>query len=488
MTDRVVFGTGEVLVDELSVHTASGTELLAPTSVHVPPGTLTAVTGSSGAGKTTLMRAILGHLAAGTTRSSGAVRVCGQDVFALEPTALQTFRRTRTAFVGQDPGAALNPTMRVRTLFAEAVGKRTGTDFAAALGRVGLPGHYLQRRPGELSGGEQRRVALALAVVRRVGVVVVDEPIAGLHGRLRGEIGDLLRSLATDDGVAVVVSGHDTGALHRIADQVVLLGESPRAPTRPAQPAPGAGPEEVPALQARSISATAGGRTLVDSIDLAVASGRSVAVVGPSGAGKTTFARVLAGLHTAATGTLEVSGRRVPVGRARRARRDRRRVQLIPQNPLSTLNPKHTVLQTLSRPLKLAGLSPGQEIAHRANELMRSVELAPELLHRYPGQLSGGQRQRVAIARALAAEPDILLCDEITSALDVETASAVMDVVERSGLEKGIGIVVISHDMNLVARYCQEIVVVADGRVVETGATAEVLAAPSATSTRELLA
>ncbi|MGW1738745.1 ABC transporter ATP-binding protein [Nocardia sp. NPDC001965] len=488
MTDRMVIETGKILVDELSVRATSGTELLAPISLRVPPGTITAVTGPSGAGKTTLMRAVLGHLAAGTTRSSGAVNVCGRDVFALEPAALQTFRRARTAFVGQDPGAALNPTMRIRSHFTEATGRRTDTDFAAALGRVGLPDHCLHRRPGELSGGEQRRVALALALVRRVEVVVVDEPIAGLHGQLRNEIGDLLRSLATDDDVAVVVSGHDTAALHRIADDVVHLGESPKSPKRPAGPALCPVPEGAPALQARSISATTGGRTLLDSVDLAVSAGRAVSVVGPSGAGKTTLARVLAGLHSPASGTVEVSGRRIPVGRTRRSRRDRRRVQLIPQNPLSTLNPKHTVLQTLSRPMKLAGMSSRHEVAHRANGLMRSVELDPELLHRYPGQLSGGQRQRVAIARALAAEPDVLLCDEITSALDAETATAVMDVIERSRLEKGIAVIVISHDMNLVVRYCQEIVVIADGRVVETGNAAEVLAAPGATGTRELLA
>ncbi|GGL12110.1 ABC transporter ATP-binding protein [Nocardia jinanensis] len=487
MTDEMTVETEGVVVDELSVRSLSGAELLEPTSLRVAQGTITAITGPSGAGKTTLMRAVLGHLAGGTTRSSGSVRVCGQDVFALEPAALQSFRRSRMAFVSQDPGAALNPTMRVRSLLTEAVGKRAGADLVATLERVGLPGHYLRRRPGELSGGEQRRVALALGLVRKVGVLVVDEPIAGLHGQLRNEIGDLLRSLATDEGVAVVVSGHDTTALHRVADHVVNLGEPPKTPQRPTGLLPTPAPADSPALQGRAISARAGGRALLESVDLAVSSGEAVAVVGPSGAGKTTLARVLAGLHTNASGTLEVGGRRLAVGRSRRSRRDRRRIQLIPQNPLSTLNPKHTVLRTLSRPLRLAGVSTPQEVAERAEALMRSVELDSELLRRYPDELSGGQRQRVAIARALAAEPDVLLCDEITSALDAGTATAIMEMVERTRVERGIGVLVISHDMTLIAEHCRQIVVIADGKVVETGNTAEVLAEPSSPHTRALL-
>ncbi|MET8796386.1 ATP-binding cassette domain-containing protein [Nocardia sp. NPDC004568] len=481
--------SGGVVVDDLSIHALSGAELLAPISLRVPPGAVTALTGPSGTGKTTLMRALLGHLGPGTTRTGGTVHIAGRDVFALSPAARQAFRRRTIAFVDQDPGAALNPTMRVRTLLREAAARPSDSTLRAALARVDLPESFLRRRPGELSGGEQRRVALAVALVREVGVLVADEPLAGLHGNLRNAIADLLRSLAIDDKIALVVSGHNTGILHRLADDVVELGAPPRsAPARIAARAteqPAAGP---PTLEATAICATAGRAHLLRSVDLTIPAGGSVALAGPSGAGKTTLARVLTGIHTEAGGTLVVDGRPLSVGRARRNRRDRRRVQLVPQNPLSTLNPKHTVLQTLSRPLRLNGSTARSEVAERAAGLLRSVDLEPDLLHRYPGALSGGQRQRIAIARALGAEPDILICDEITSALDDRTARSIMDLIERTRHTRGIGTLVISHDMAVVAAYCPRIVVLGDGAVVEQGRTADVLSAPHALETKALLA
>jgi len=480
MTDRVT-------VEELSIRSASGGRLLAPTSLRVPPGSITVLTGPSGSGKTTLLRAVLGHLADGTTRSGGSVHVGGQDVFALDPPALQAFRREHIAFVGQDPGAALNPRMRIRSLLREAAPQSGGPALVDALTRVGLPADYLRRRPRELSGGEQRRVALAVALVRKVGVLVVDEPLAGLHGQLRGEIADLLRALATDSGVAVLTSGHDMAAMHRIADDVIALGSSRAALQQlTIRLSDQLTPKGI-SLRARAVSARAGRRTLLDSVDLDIGAGECVALVGPSGAGKTTLARVLAGIHLEASGSVEVNGRPLAVGGGRRTRRDQRRIQLIPQNPLSTLNPKHTVLQTLSRPLRLTGMTDRGEIHARAAQLLDSVEMSQELLRHYPGELSGGQRQRVAIARALATEPDILLCDEITSALDADTAAAIMSLVERTRIERGIGVLVVSHDMAIVAGHCHRIVVLAEGAVVERGDTSDILAAPSTPETKALL-
>lgn len=476
-----------VSVSELSVSTGSGAPILAPTSLRVPAGSLTVLIGPSGAGKTTLMRALVGHLSEGTVRSGGSVHVCGVDVFALDPAALQSFRRTNLAFVSQDPGAALNPAMRVRSLLREAAPRAGERSFDHILARVGLPAACLRRRPRELSGGEQRRVALALALVRDVGVLVVDEPLAGLHGRLRAEIADLLRSLATDSGVAVITSGHDTQIMRRIADEVVALGTSPSVLRRLTVRLPSPSAPEGIALRARGISARAGARKLLDSVDLDIGSGESVALVGPSGAGKTTLARVLAGIHPDATGSVEVNGRPLAVGRGRRTRRDRRRIQLIPQNPLSTLNPKHTVLQALARPLRLSGNAARGEVPDHAARLLADVEMSPGMLSRYPGALSGGQRQRVAIARALATDPDVLICDEITSALDADTAASIMHLVERTRIERGIGVLVVSHDMALVAGHCHRIVVLADGAVVERGATSAVLAAPGTPETRALL-
>ncbi|MFE2955530.1 ABC transporter ATP-binding protein [Nocardia tengchongensis] len=479
--------THAVEVSDFAVESASGTRLLAPISLRVSAGTVAALTGPSGAGKTTLMRAILGHLPVGAAPVSGSIRVAGQDVFALDALALRSWRRRHIAFVSQDPGAALNPMMRISGLLREAGPRSTDLEQVGVLERVGLPARYLRRRPGELSGGEQRRIALAVALIRQVEVLVVDEPLAGLHGQLSNDIAGLLRSLATEAGVGVVVSGHNTRVLHQLADDVVSVGAAPAAPERlPVRMLDSGEPGPI-SLRARGIAATAGRKTLLGSVDLEIAAGEAVAVVGPSGAGKTTLSRVLAGIHTAASGSLEVDGRALAVGRGRRSRRDRRRIQLIPQNPLSTLNPRHTVLQALSRPLRLNGISSRTEIATRAASLLADVDLPADMLGRLPDELSGGQRQRVAIARALAGEPDVLICDEITSALHAATAESVMDLVERTQITRGIGVLVVSHDMAVVARYCRRIVVLADGVVVEHGDTATVLAEPIAPQTKVLV-
>ncbi len=476
--------TARVIVENLSVRSAAGAQLLAPTSLLLPAGSVTALAGPSGSGKTTLMRAILGHLPSGTVRAGGTVHVDGQDMFALRSAALQRFRRRHLTLVTQDPGAALNPRMRIDALFREA-GPRS--DAARVLDRVGLPAQCLRKRSGELSGGEQRRLALALAMVREVGVLIVDEPLAGLHAQLRTEIAELLRSLASDHGVTVLVSGHDTEVLNRVADTVIPLGTSRPMPARFTPEARVAAPGISIALRSNDLRAWAGRRTLLESVAVDLAAGESVAVVGPSGAGKTTLARVLAGIHVQSRGELEVNGHRLAVGKARRSRRDRRRVQLIPQNPLSTLNPKHTVGQTLARPLRLNGLTARPAITDRAADLLADVDLDRSMLNRYPDELSGGQRQRVAIARALAAEPDVLICDEITSALDSATAAAIMDLLEHCRTTRNTALLVISHDMAVVARHCTRILVLAAGRVVERGDTAAVLAAPAAPETRSLL-
>ena len=282
-----------VEVDGFSINTSLGRNLLPVTSLRVPQGTVTAVTGPSGAGKTTLMRAVLGHLSRGTVRAGGTVRIAGQDVFAMGHTELQLFRRGHVAFVSQDPGAALNPTMRVRSLLKEVAHDSAENVSLVALTRVGLSKEYLRRRPGELSGGEQRRVALARALVRKVGLLVIDEPMAGLHGELRGSIADLLGSLARDDGVTVLVSGHDTHAMRQLADDVLSLGvpsiQLAQLADRPRESLL----VGTPALRACGITATAGRRQLVKSVDITIPRAASVGLVGPSGAGKTTLTQLL---------------------------------------------------------------------------------------------------------------------------------------------------------------------------------------------------
>ncbi|GIG59642.1 ABC transporter ATP-binding protein [Longispora fulva] len=419
-------------------------------SLTVEPGQILALTGRSGCGKTTLLRALLGALPPGLTRRSGTAEVLGRDVFDLSAARLRHLRATTVGYVGQDPASRLNPRMRVRTLLTELA---PGTDPRAALADVRLEDELLRRRPAALSGGQARRVALARALARAPLLLLLDEPTAGLDIALRDEIAALLRDLRARHGFAVILACHDPDLVSQLADTVVDLGRAASAPPTGGRPPAPAGPI---VLSARGLGAMAGGRTILRDIDLDVHSGDCLAVVGPSGAGKSTLGRVLTGLHPASGGSLIRHGQ--PVSR-RRGRAQRRQVQYVPQDPLGALNPAHTVAQTLRRPAVLHRLTASPPVS----VLLDLVGLPADFAVRYPSELSGGQRQRVAIARALAAQPDVLVCDEVTSALDPATAEAVMALLNDLRADTGLALVVISHDRALVDRHCARVAQMSDG-------------------------
>ncbi|WP_280332938.1 ABC transporter ATP-binding protein [Nocardia wallacei] len=612
-----------IVVRELSVSTAAA-PLLDTISLRVPEGGVTALRGPSGCGKSTLMKALLGQVPAGTT-ASGSVHVGEHEVLSLDPPALRRFRREQIAFVGQDPGVALNPTMRVRSLLGELSDSARALEALAA---VELPESYLRRRAAELSGGEQRRVALARALARRTPVLVLDEPLSGLHGRLRTSLTHLLRRLADNDGTTIVVSGHDTTTLNHLADEVIAVGNGHSGPHgktfaakdilalpdhAAASPAPvdghrapraksaadastptprgsgdvtnamgdgrgasgteaacadasaptprgsgdgtnvmgdgrGASGAEVASagasaptprgsgdvtnamgdgrgssgteaaaagagtlaphdsgegengagdtvgaagesshgadrgsgglegvgnqvLSVTGLGVSIGRRVVLEGIDLRVRAGESVAVAGPSGAGKSTLARAVVGLRRAAAGEVRVSGR----------------VALVPQDSAGSLNPRRTVAQTLSRPVRRHHGGRGAAVAAEIARLLGTVELDSELAQRYPHELSGGQRQRVALARALALRPAVLVCDEITSALDRDTADAIMTLLDGLRREQQLALLVITHDMHVVARYCTGMCVLESGRIVESGPVPDLLRAPAHDATAALL-
>lgn len=471
-----------VVVADLTITARGGTRtLLTGGAIELRRGRITALTGESGSGKTTLMQAILGYLPVGARREAGSVRVFGHDVLALAPEPLRRLRRDHLAFVGQDPGAALNPTMRVRTLLRE-VATDPGTHRAErVLEQVQLPESVLDRRPGELSGGQQRRVALARALVRGIDVLLIDEPFAGLDTRVRREITEVLRTLAHASDVAIVVSGHDTAALDSLATNHVHLGVRTVAAARPDRET-GAVPVDRPvALSGSGIGLTRADGPVLSAVDILAHRGVATAVIGPSGAGKTTLARILAGLEPDAVGRLDLGGAEVALRGSRRPRRTRDRIQLIPQNPLSTLNPHRTVGASLARPLARRGRVPRGGLAATIGALLGSVGLAEGFASRYPHELSGGQRQRVSIARALAYEPEVLICDEVTSALDPDTATAIMNLLRAWMTERDSSLIVISHDLELVHRYCDSALALDHGRVVDACATTNASAPQSTT-------
>ncbi|MFF8027517.1 ABC transporter ATP-binding protein [Streptomyces sp. NPDC007896] len=473
-----------VTVTDLEVRLPDGPFLLRPTSLVVRPQEITALTGASGSGKTTLLRALVGHLPPGATVSAGTLDVLGHDPSTLPAPALREIRRTRIAYVGQDPGSALNPRMKVRRLVAETATDRGAEAVLALLRECRLPTDdgLPDRRPTALSGGQQRRVALARALARTPDVLLLDEPTAGLDSALRDDIAELLRDLATRRGLAVVMACHDPELVAACADQVVHLPTpaQPRVPRARTETLPiERAPATAEGITARGISVAFRHRGqaqhALDAVDFTAGPGSATGIVGPSGSGKTTLLRVLAGLHRPDAGNVTLDGQPVGATARRRSRTHHRRIQLVPQNPLGTLNPSHTVGAALARPLRLHRALAKSQVSDRVAELLEQVELPADFARRHPAELSGGQRQRVSIARALAAEPDFLLCDEITSALDPDTAIAIMELLRRLRTERDLAIALVSHELHLVAAYTDTVHLLESGRLARHGPTAELL-------------
>nr|WP_256097084.1 dipeptide/oligopeptide/nickel ABC transporter ATP-binding protein [Streptomyces agglomeratus] len=254
----------------------------------------------------------------------------------------------------------------------------------------------------------------------------------------------------------------------------------PAARARPLPEGEGGGEGEgeprlsVSGLRAAFVQGGRGVPVLYD-VGLTVAAGASTGIVGPSGSGKTTLVRAVVGLHRPTAGTVTLDGVRLAPAAQGRTREQRRRLQLVPQDPLGTLNPSRTVGETLGRPLRLHRRAGRREAPARVLELLEQVGLPANFADRYPHELSGGQRQRASIARALAADPDVLVCDEVTSALDDRTAGSVMDLLEDLRERRGLALVLISHDLRMVASRTESLLVLSAGRVAESGATRQIL-------------
>ncbi|WP_329012893.1 ABC transporter ATP-binding protein [Streptomyces sp. NBC_00690] len=474
-----------VRVTDLEVHSPNG-PVLHTVHLSMAPGESIAVVGASGSGKTTLALAVLGLLRPGLVHRGGQVTVAGRPSLPEPPSGL---RGRIASYVGQDAGAALNPYQRLGRTVRTALGGGHGNEreVDAVLCRAGLDPSLGDRRPAELSGGQQQRGSLAVALARAPQLLVLDEPTSALDASARAEVRTELARLRST-GVALLWITHDLASVQGLVDRLVVLDDgrvvedrpahevlsSPRSPAARRlvaahrEPTTRSGVESPaqPLLHVTGLRCAHGSRRVFDAVDLAVRPGHCLAVTGASGSGKSTLARCIAGLHPPDRGAVLLDGRALAAKARRRPTADRAAVQLVPQSPLETLHPGHTIGAALTRPLRLLrGMRDPEQIEAESARLLALVHLAPDLLRRAPAELSGGQRQRAAIARALAAAPRVLLCDEMTSALDSVNRASVLDLLDELRERESLALLVVTHDPQVIGRIADEVVELADGSI-----------------------
>ncbi|WP_242440538.1 dipeptide ABC transporter ATP-binding protein [Streptomyces sp. CB02923] len=500
-------------------------------SFSLAAGRALGIVGESGSGKSTVAAALL-DLHRGTgARVRGTVRVAGTDVRAADERELRRLRGGRAAMVFQDPLSSLDPYYAIGDQIAEVhrvhrpdVSRRAARARAVeVLERVGIADapRRARSRPHEFSGGMRQRALLAMALACEPRLLIADEPTTALDVTVQAQILDLLHDLRAETGMGLLLVTHDLGVVAGSVDEVLVMrggravehgpvGEVLRTPREPytkellaavprveaEQPAAravrGTGSGDGVLLEAVGLRREFGGRrhrtTAVDEVSLTVREGETVGLVGESGSGKTTLGRMLVRLLDPTAGTLRYQGRDIGTLGDRQLRPFRSELQMVFQDPVSSLNPRRSIGESVADPLRAAGDRDDARVVRRACELLERVGLDPAWYHRYPHEFSGGQRQRVGIARALAPGPRLLVCDEPVSALDVTTQAQVIDLLGELRRELGLALVFIAHDLAVVRAVSDRVAVMRDGRIVEEGATGEVYERPRHPYTKGLLA
>lgn len=491
-------------------------------------GERVAIVGESGSGKSTVALALLGLLPSSGHIVEGSARVADVELAGASERTARRIRGRVVGLVPQDPTVSLNPTQRVGHQVGEAVRLRgvpqplVDAAVVEALTQAGIDDPVTRARqyPHQLSGGLRQRVLIAIALAGDPDVLVADEPTSALDVTVQKQILDHLDALVRERGIALAIITHDLGVAADRADRVVVMqhGEvveqgpaldvlaAPRHPytRRLVAAAPGLSVAVAPrravaetpvivrwegvtkdfSLPRGSIDPTV---RAVDDVTLAAHAGQTLAIVGESGSGKTTLLRIALGLELPTAGRVVFAEQDLTALGWRAARPLRRRFQLVQQNPFAALDPRFSVGRSIAEPLTSFRIGTRAERRARVAELIDLVGLPTDAATRRPAELSGGQRQRVAIARALAIQPELIYLDEPVSALDVSVQDQILRLLARLQEDLGVGYVLVSHDLGVVAQVAHTVAVVQRGRVVETGAAADVLTAPRHQYTKALL-
>lgn len=510
-------------VRNLSVefHTAVGVvKAVCDMSYHLDRGETLAILGESGSGKSVSSSAIMNLIDMPPGRiSSGEILLDGIDLLTMPLAQRREINGRKIAMIFQDPLSHLNPVYTVGWQIREALTTH-GTDSTKAqaealrlLGRVGIPDpeHALDKYPHEFSGGQRQRVMIAMALALRPDLLIADEPTTALDVTVQAEVLALLKELQRETGMAVLIITHDLGVVAEIADRVVVMengvlveaGTVREVYKNPQHPytkkliaaAPGKGEMHQPlkgaepVLSVRDVRKNYGAFAALKGVSFDLLAGETLAVVGESGSGKSTLARILLRLDEPDSGSALWKGRDLFQLSPAELYKLRRDLQMVFQDPTQSLNPRMTVYQLISEAWVIhPDILPKAKWRERVAELLTQVGLGPEHMGRYPHQFSGGQRQRIAIARALALEPQLIICDEAVSALDVSVQAQVIALLDGLRKQMGIAFIFIAHDLPVVRDFADHVMVMQKGEVVELGTVREIFETPKQAYTQALLA
>ena len=508
--------TGLLEIAQLHVRIPERT-LLKNVSLNLRAGEIVALTGLSGSGKSTLLRAALGRLPDTLKSQRGDVWLSGQPLFSLSDVALRKLRAQQIGFVPQDPRQSLVASQTVATYFTLMAARRglsakqRDEQIAAHFRELGLPDDkaFLQRFPHQLSGGQRQRVMVVAAMLGYPPLMVMDEPTSALDGLTTQMLMNWVVEKARAHHQCVWFVAHDLPQATKIADRIQVMAQGElveqqattdflRAPQsndgkrlmaawQPGVISYQKGSRQPPLLKASAICAHYTGRQVLDGVHITLRAGETLTVAGRSGCGKTTLLRTIMGLHSRVSGEITFRSEALPLSLDQRTALQKNRLQYVAQNPASSLNPFYPVRSLLGRALHLsAPRLDKNERETRIRDALHQVGLPPSLLGQRPTTLSGGQLQRIALACALIARPKVLLCDEVTSAIDGPTRLELIALLQQIQQQQGIALLMVTHDLTLPAQTGGKLLVLENGCIAEYGNVAALLSRPAHPLTQQL--
>ena len=472
-------------------------------------GKVLGLIGESGAGKSTIGLSSMAYGRGGVRITGGEIWLKGRDILKGGTEGLRALRGREVTYVAQSAAAAFNPAKQLMEQVVEAtlrhgVATRAEAETRAVVmfGKLGLPdpGNIGKRYPHQVSGGQLQRVMTAMALCSQPDLVVFDEPTTALDVTTQIEVLAAIKEAIAETGVAALYITHDLAVVAQVADHIMVLRhgkmveygttaqiiETPREDYTKALVSVRSiehvektdGAEAV--LSVAGITARYRGTKfdVLSNVTVDLPAGQTLAVVGESGSGKSTLARVITGLLPPSAGRITFAGRVLPAALGDRTKDDLREVQMIYQMADVAMNPRQTVGTIIGRPLEFYFGLKGEEKRARVQDLLDQIEMGKGYIDRYPAELSGGQKQRVCIARALAAKPKLIICDEVTSALDPLVADGILKLLLALQAKEGVAYLFITHDLATVRAIADRIAVMFKGRVVRYGTKTDVLSPP----------